>query len=50
MDEANAFAPAFMLDYNARFGRPPLKDHDAHRPFCPESGSTISSCSATSDG
>jgi transposase len=35
MEQANAFAPEFMLDYNARFGRPPLSDHDAHRALLP---------------
>jgi len=35
IEEANAFAPEFMLDYNERFGRPPLSDHDAHRPLLP---------------
>lgn len=31
--EANAFAPTFMADFNARFGRPPRVPHDAHRPL-----------------
>ena len=30
---ANAFALAFMTDYNRRFGRAPLNSHDAHRPL-----------------
>jgi transposase len=29
---ANAYAPAFMADYNARFGKPPRSAFDAHRP------------------
>jgi Winged helix-turn helix len=29
---ANAFLPAFMAQYNARFGKPPRSDQDAHRP------------------
>jgi len=35
IEEANAFTAEFMLDYNHRFGRPPLSDHDAHRPLLP---------------
>jgi hypothetical protein len=31
IEAANAFAPAFLDDYNARFGKDPLSDHDAHR-------------------
>ncbi len=33
IDEANGFAPEFMADYDKRFGRPPLSEHDAHRPL-----------------
>jgi hypothetical protein len=33
IDEANSFAPEFMVDYDKRFGRPPLSEHDAHRPL-----------------
>lgn len=33
LEEANAYAPEFMLDYNKRFARPPLDGHDAHRPL-----------------
>jgi hypothetical protein len=29
MDAGNAFLPEFMADYNARFARPPLSEHDA---------------------
>jgi len=29
---ANAAAPAYIDTYNARFGRDPMSDHDAHRP------------------
>lgn len=32
-DSANAFAPEFMADFNARFARPALNPHDAHRPL-----------------
>jgi transposase len=31
IDDANAFAPTFMQAFNARFGRPALHAHDAHR-------------------
>ena len=30
---ANAFAPAFIADYNSRFAREPVNPHDAHRPL-----------------
>lgn len=33
IDTANAFAPFFVDDYNARFARPPRNPHDAHRPL-----------------
>ncbi len=33
MPAANAFAPAFIADFNARFGKPPRSDFDAHRPL-----------------
>lgn len=33
MDAANAFAPAFMADFNARFAKVPRSDFDAHRPL-----------------
>jgi len=33
MDDANSYAPAFMEDYNRRFGRAPQSEHDAHRPL-----------------
>ena len=29
----NAFLPAFIDDYNARFARAPLEDRDVHRPL-----------------
>ena len=32
IEAANVFAPAFIDSYNARFGRDPMSDHDAHRP------------------
>jgi hypothetical protein len=35
IEEANVFAPEFMVAYNSRFGRPPLSEHDAHRPLLP---------------
>ncbi|WP_198089192.1 ISNCY family transposase [Variovorax sp. E3] len=31
-DAANAFAPRFMADFNARFAKPARRDFDAHRP------------------
>src|ERR1700712_2852410 len=30
-EAANAYAPAFIADYNKRFGKPPRSDYDAHR-------------------
>ena len=33
VDSANAFAPAFIADYNRRFARSPRSEHDAHRPL-----------------
>jgi transposase len=33
IDEANAYLPKFMDDYNRRFGRVARNDHDAHRPL-----------------
>ncbi|MEM5387806.1 ISNCY family transposase [Paraburkholderia phymatum] len=33
LDEANAWAPAFMAAYNARFAKPPRSRFDAHRPL-----------------
>jgi transposase len=30
---ANAYAPAFMANYNARFAKPPKSGFDAHRPL-----------------
>ena len=32
-EAANEFAPHFIADFNARFARPPQRDHDAHRPL-----------------
>ena len=29
----NAFLPAFIDDYNARFAKAPLEDRDVHRPL-----------------
>jgi transposase len=34
--EANAYAPAFMQRYNARFAKPPRSTFDAHRPLRPD--------------
>jgi transposase len=31
--DANAYAPAFIAAYNARFAKPPRSDFDAHRPL-----------------
>lgn len=33
MDDGNAFLPAFMADYNARFAKAPFNDKDLHRPM-----------------
>jgi len=33
MDAANAYAPLFMVDFNARFAKVPKSDFDAHRPL-----------------
>jgi transposase len=33
MEAANAYAPAFMAAYNARFAKPPRSAFDAHRPL-----------------
>ena len=35
VDAANAFAPAFLADYNRRFARAPRSEHAAHRPLLP---------------
>jgi hypothetical protein len=33
MDDANAYLPEFMQDYNRRLARAARNDHDAHRPL-----------------
>jgi transposase len=33
IDAANAYAPAFIASYNARFAKPPRSAFDAHRPL-----------------
>lgn len=33
MADANAWAPAFIADYNKRFAKPPRNDFNAHRPL-----------------
>ena len=33
IEDANAYLPEFMQDYNRRFGRPARVEHDAHRPL-----------------
>lgn len=33
MEAANRFAPIFMADFNARFGKTPRSEFDAHRPL-----------------
>jgi transposase len=33
VEEANAYLPQFITDYNARFGREPRSAEDAHRPL-----------------
>jgi len=35
MEDGNAFLPAFMTDYNARFAKAPFNDKDLHRPMQP---------------
>jgi len=35
MDDGNAFLPAFMADYNARFAKAPFNDKHLHRPMQP---------------
>jgi hypothetical protein len=35
MDDGNAFLPAFMADYNARFAKAPFNEKDLHRPMQP---------------
>lgn len=32
LEAANAYAPDFVEDFNARFAKEPLSDHDANRP------------------
>ncbi|WP_207001726.1 ISNCY family transposase [Trinickia mobilis] len=33
VEAANAYAPAFVASYNARFAKPPRSDYNAHRPL-----------------
>ena len=33
IEDANAFAPSYMLDFNHRFAVPPRNKHDNHRPL-----------------
>lgn len=33
MNEANAYAPLFIEDFNSRFAKPPRNDFDTHRPL-----------------
>jgi len=33
IEAANAYAPEFMADFNARFGKPPRNPKDMHRPL-----------------
>ena len=35
IEAGNAFLPAFMADYNARFAKAPFNDKDLHRPLTP---------------
>jgi len=35
IEAANAFAPGFMEDFNARFAQPPFDTRDLHRPLAP---------------
>jgi hypothetical protein len=46
MDAANAFLPAFIDDYNRRFGKLPRDRHDAHRPVRKDEDRFASSRSA----
>ena len=32
-EAANVYVSEFMADYNKRFAKPPMSDHDAHRPL-----------------
>jgi hypothetical protein len=36
IDDANAFVPHFMADFNQRFAKPPRSDHNVHRPLRPD--------------
>jgi hypothetical protein len=36
IDAGNALLPAFMADYNRRFGKPARNDKDLHRPLAPQ--------------
>jgi hypothetical protein len=36
VEAANAFMPAYVADYNDRFGKVPRDAHDAHRPVRPD--------------
>src|SRR3984893_14123183 len=36
IEAANAFMPAYVADYNARFGKVARDSHDAHRPVRPD--------------
>jgi len=33
IEDANAYAPEFIADFNARFGKPPRNPKDMHRPL-----------------
>ena len=35
MEIANQFLPAFVVDYNARFGKEPRNPKNLHRPLSP---------------
>ncbi len=36
IDDANAWLPGFIVDYNQRFGKAPLHELDVHRPLGPQ--------------
>ena len=36
IDDGNALLPAFVADYNRRFGKPPRSDKDVHRALAPQ--------------
>jgi transposase len=41
MDAANAYAPAFIEDFNRRFAKPPRNDWDTHRALCQDENPSL---------